>query len=162
MGDDFVTNDDDISDIFGEFAQGFAGTLRGEGEIAFPSRLDRRSLDYSIQSLKHVDEYLKWVHANRKKLTQSEWEVTVLWGGAYVGEVIRRNARGKHAWVDHEVLLEANEMARNLLPDRSTATCAVLVFGKDAFTLPLNKIARFIEEGPENSVHYYASIQCRE
>jgi hypothetical protein len=112
-----VTDHEDIGPIFGEFARGFAGTLLGEGEIAFPGKLRRELPDFSIDSLKQVDACLDHLHLTRTR----------------------------------------NRSARSLLPERTTATTAALVF-PGGFTLPLNKVACFIEEGPEHSTYYFASL----
>jgi len=43
-----------------------------------------------------------------------------------------------------------------MIPERSTPTCAFLVDDAGKMSMPLNKIARFIDEGEENSVQFFA------
>jgi hypothetical protein len=152
-----------VNDIFEEFAACFAGELKGDREIVFPRRLDRRRLDYSLESLQAVDKYLEHLHQNQPEDIGPGWLQAVLWGGAYVGEVIRRQAPREYNWVDFEEFIrEFPETTRLLGEEKQLGFCALLTPGGDNFTLPVNKMLRFIYEGPENSVHYYAGCEVRE
>jgi hypothetical protein len=152
-----------VDDDFEEFALAFTGEVQGDGEIAFPERLDQDRLDFSLPSLKVLDTYLDYLHRHRRHIDEDAWHLTVLRGGAYLGEVIRRNAKRKYHWVEYDQYVSRHPDVRKMIPERSTATAALLCVPKsDVMTMPLNKIARFIEEGPENSTHYYASVECRE
>src|SRR5262249_49742247 len=90
---------ENANDFLEDFAACFTGELDSDGEIVYPERLDRGKLDYSLPSLKVVDEYLNYLHTRRPEQMSREWLKTVLWGGAYVGEVIRRNAQRPYDWV---------------------------------------------------------------
>jgi hypothetical protein len=79
-----------------------AATLDGDGEIVHPERLDRSKLDYSLPSLKVVDDYLTYLHEHRTEQMGRDWVKVVLWGGAYVAEVIRSNAPREYNWVDFD------------------------------------------------------------
>lgn len=48
---------ENVNDIFVEFAACFAGSLGSDGEIVHPRQLKWDKLDYSLASLKIVDEY---------------------------------------------------------------------------------------------------------
>jgi hypothetical protein len=146
----------DVDDIFNEFACAFVGTIRADREVAFPSRLPRRQLDGSVDSLKVVDRYLAYVHKHRSRVPAPEWHTTVLWAGAYVGEVIRHAGGSDFRWLDYNDYMPAHPELKVLLPERTTATCGLLVRASGAMIMPLNKVARFIEEGPVNSVHFFA------
>ena len=150
-----------INDIFEQFALVFVGQFRGDGEIAFTGKLDRSRLDFSLESLQTVDSYLAYLHGRRQFPSENELQVTVLWGGAYLGEVIRRNAKRQYNWVDYDEYMPEHPRLQSILGERTVATCALLCTAT-AMTMPLNKIARFIEEGPENSTHYYASVECQQ
>ena len=106
---------ENVNDIFAEFAACFAGTLEGDSEIVFPKQLNRSNLDYSLPSLKLVDEYLKYLHENRPEQMGHEWIKAVLWGGAYVGEVIRRNASREYNWADFDVFVQEYPETTQLL-----------------------------------------------
>lgn len=79
-----------LDNIFHQFAQAFRGVVRNEGkEVAFVEELGRPDLDGSVASLLVVDRYLTTLHARGDTIPEDAWHATVLWGGAYVGEVIR-------------------------------------------------------------------------
>jgi hypothetical protein len=152
-----------VNDVFAEFAACFAGTLDADEEIVYPERLDRSKLDYSLASLKVVDDYLSFLHENRPEEMGREWVKAVLWGGAYVGEVIRRNAPREYYWVDFdEFIREYPDTTRMLGEEKQLGFCALLTPGGGGFTLPINKMLRFIHDGPEDSVYYYSACEVRE
>ena len=151
----------DINPILEEFAQWFTGEARGKGDIAFPERLRRAALDYSLDSLHVVDEYLDSLHENREVIPDEEWRVTVLRAGAYVGEVLRRETGGRWGWIDYNDYMPDHPELAAIIRDRTAATCAFLTHPQKGVRLPLNKIARYIEEGPENNTHYFVSCDIR-
>lgn len=153
---------ENVNDIFEEFARAFVGRIKSDGEIAYPKKLDRSKLDFSLPSLKILDSYLAYLHKYVRSLSADEGNKSVLWGGAYLGEVIRRNAKRKYNWIDYDEYMPQHPQLRKLIPQRDVPTCAFLVTDTDAMTMPLNKIARFIGEGPENNTHYYASVECKQ
>jgi hypothetical protein len=69
-----------MNDIFEEFAAWFVGVPDGARDVVHPERLDRTRLDYSIESLKAVDEYLGDLH--RSARTGRDWDRAALWAGA--------------------------------------------------------------------------------
>lgn len=147
----------EMDDIFNEFARAFVGTINSDKEIASPERLPRDDLDGSLDSLKLVDQYLEHLHQNRKRIDPDAWYTTVLWAGAYVGEVIRHAADlGFFHWEDYNEYMPRHPRFQGIVPERTVSTCAFLVAPDDSMSMPLNKVARSIEEGPENSVHYFA------
>ena len=71
---------------------------------------DSARLDFSVKSLKFVDDYL--VRMRKRRLTEDSEDYCklVLRCGAYVGEVVLRNARGTHFhWLDYKGALKINE-----------------------------------------------------
>jgi hypothetical protein len=148
---------ENIEPFFLEFAEAFRGNVPGNGDIAFPDHLARDALDYSLDSLRVVDDYLTHLHDRNDELTELESNNTILWGGAYVGEVIRRNGSRPWGWIDYDDYMPHRTKLKALIPERNICTCAFLASGPARMTMPLNKIARFIHDGSENSVHFYAS-----
>lgn len=148
----------EIDDIFHEFAGAFAGAFRDSKPICFSEKLDRSKLDLTLASLKAVDKYLTHLHRHKSKLKDAEWQSTVLYGGAYVGEVIRHETDNYFRWIDYEDYMAEHPDLKSMIPERTVATCAFLVDDEGSMSMPLNKIARFIDEGEENSVHFFA--QC--
>jgi hypothetical protein len=154
---------DDLNAIFNEFAGLFVGTIKDEQDIAFPATLNRQRLDGTIESLNEVDRYLVYLHENRRGIQDEEWRIKILRAGAYLGEVIRHAAPdGEFRWVDYNEYLTSNPELQKVIPNRTVATCAFLVRRSGAMSMPLNKIARFIDEGPENNVHFFASCDLKD
>ena len=145
-----------IDNIFREFASAFAGAFDNAKSICFPERLQRDALDLTLESLKHVDKYLAFLHRKKKKLVDTEWNSTVLYGGAYVGEVIRKETNNHYRWIDYNDYMPLHPDLKRMIPERTTPTCAFLVDDHGKMSMPLNKIARYIDEGEENSVHFFA------
>lgn len=149
----------ELNEIFNQFARAFVGTITSDREIALPHLLPREVLDGTLQSLLLVDEYLNHIHRQRATISMQEWDTTVLWGGAYVGEVVRHTREGEFEWIDYDEYMPRHPNLIPLIPERTVATCAFLLGPDGSMSMPLNKVARFIEEGPENSVHFFASCE---
>ena len=146
-----------LDDEFSQYAEAFLGNMIGEGDIAFRSVLNSNVLNYSIESLHEVNHYLKLLHKKAKEIANIEYQNTVVWCGAYIGEVIRRNANLAYHWVQYEEYMkDKDQRFRNLLP-YTLGTHALLITADASYvTLPINKVVRFLEEGEENNIHFYA------
>lgn len=152
----------DVNDIFNEFARCFVGTIGDGTDVAFSEALRRERLDGSLESLHVVDDYLGHLYERAREIAAPDWHRTVLRAGAYVGEVIRHSApEGAFTWVDYDDYMPQHPELKVLIPERTVATCAFLVHSSGAMSMPLNKIARFIAEGPENSVHFFAKCDMK-
>lgn len=118
--------------------------------------LKSEKLDYSVKSLKHIDNYLNEIRKNKE--VEKDWNKTVLRVGAYVGEVIRRSdEKGGWHWVDHDTALELDPIGWKDF-EKSLFTCAVLYQGGKSFCFPLGKVYKFIENGREDSVRVFARV----
>ncbi|WP_121975670.1 hypothetical protein [Acinetobacter stercoris] len=118
--------------------------------------LNPKKLDYSIESLKLIDTYLSNVRMNDLNLISDNLKFkTILRTGAYVGETIRKNDKKRTwYWVDYETAKEINpKLFKNL--EYSIAIAAVLTDGEN-FIFPLNKVVKFLQNGEEDSVFFYA------
>jgi hypothetical protein len=145
----------DINPIFENFAEMFAGRMEAPNEIAFSQQLRREALDYSFESLALVDEYLTYVHEHANEMDEDEWKPTVMRAGAYAGEVLRRASGNAWTWIDYEDYMPSHPDLQNVIPHRTAATCAFLHNQQGSMRMPLAKVARYIDEGPENSVQYF-------
>lgn len=155
----------DVNPLFEKFATFFCGRSQGQGEVAYLGQLDRAQLNFSIDSLKTVDQYATFLHENRPMQIgrEQEWINAILWGGAYVGEVIRRNAAREYSWIDFQDFIEEYPQTVHVLgQQRQIGFTALLTSGGGAFTLPINKLLRFIYDGPADSVWFYATCEVRE
>lgn len=116
--------------------------------------LDRPRLDFSVDSLRLVDDYLEAV-ATRDR-SDGETQVIVLRSGAYLGEVIRRNSSARvYHWLDYDEALRVDPRVGSF-GGKSLALMAVLWSGT-GFTFPLNKVTKFLQNGREDSTHFYAA-----
>ncbi len=69
-------------------------------DIVMPDRLDRSKLDFSLESLHVIDEYLNVVHEHEQTSVGSSLLTTIWVASLYVGEIIRRLAIHRHyQWV---------------------------------------------------------------
>lgn len=145
-----------LDDDLVEASELFTAKRKANYDVAAPSQLRRSDLDFSLDSLRHVDTYLSYVRKHRRKMSREEMEATLWWGGAYVGEVIKKISRKKYRWITHADYIAKHPKHAGILP-LTLGTQVLLLAETGDFTLPVNKVVRFIEEGPENSVHYYAT-----
>lgn len=159
----------DISSILQEFAEAFAGRVRAERDVALEVMLNRSALDYSLASLEVVDRYLDDVHDSVRPPTgwrgvfssksiesTPELDHTILWGGAYVGEVLRR-LQPAWSWMDYDDLVARDASSAKLLGPRGIGTTSLLVKADGAMTMPVNKVLRYVQEGSEHSTRHYAA-----
>ncbi|HSZ56114.1 MAG TPA: hypothetical protein VK797_10660 [Tepidisphaeraceae bacterium] len=118
--------------------------------------LDASRFDLSVESLGAMDEHLERMRL--RDLEGQDLLKFVLRGGAYVGEVIRRHTpmpRQWH-WVDYD---QAVALGPNLAGlGKGLGTIAVLWDGTDRFTFPLAKVGKYLQNGPEDSVQFYAQV----
>jgi hypothetical protein len=118
--------------------------------------LDPRKLDYSLESLKHVDEYLEKIR--KDKDVGKNWNRVVLRAGAYVGEVIRRNdSKRRWQWIDFETARSINPKFFGKL-DKTIALAAILHDEQAGFSFPLAKVEKYLDNGSEDSVHAFAQV----
>jgi hypothetical protein len=116
--------------------------------------LDREKLDFSVESLSHIDDYLDALHADPPASVDDVLPV-VLRCGAYVGEVIRRNSHDLH-WVAFKEAAKYSAFVKGL--EHSAATAGILWRDAENMCFPLAKICKFIENGREESVHSFARV----
>lgn len=117
--------------------------------------LDSSKLDYSINSLAHVDNYLESVRT--KKIKPKEKLVLVLRAGAYVGEVLRKNdPNRKWNWLSFE---QASKLDKKTFEKfgKSISTIAVL-HSEGGFVFPLGKVEKYLVNGSEDSVKFFVQV----
>jgi len=118
--------------------------------------LDRRRLDFSVESLKHVNEYLEAIR--KDKDVEKDWTRVVLRAGAYVGEVIRKNDKKvQWRWIDHEGFTQAEPKLSESF-GKTVATAAVLYDGNKGFVFPLAKVEKYLNNGAEDDVYFFAQV----
>lgn len=155
----FVTDcETELDAQMAEVADFFTGRFAGETDVVCRGALDRSALDYSLPSLRAVNRWLVALSAELAGNDDLPGE-TVMWAGAYVGEVIRRSADQPYHWVRWvDYMATQAEGLRSVLPE-TFGTQFLLVADDGAMTMPINKVCRFLDEGPENDLHFYAAAE---
>jgi hypothetical protein len=150
----------DIVSLVPVLCDGFIGKATfAEGGIALVQHLPQARLDFSVESLHFLDEYLPHVAENLKVIDQQSITNTILGAGCYVGETIRRNSTIKFRWENyHDYFSTRPQLAAIFIEEIGTA--AVLA-APDQMTAPISKVVRFLYEGPENNIHFYATGYLR-
>jgi hypothetical protein len=120
--------------------------------------LSKEKLDFSIESLSHVEEYLDVVR--KQKHTGKPLHILVLRAGGYVGEVIRRHAKHKRwHWLDYA---EAGKLDPDIVPLGKTIHTAAILWdakkGGGRFVFPLGKVMKYLQNGQEDSVKFFAEV----
>jgi hypothetical protein len=120
--------------------------------------LDTARLDFTVESLELVDDYLEKMRV--KTLDDEAAFRLVLRCGAYVGEVILRNATDKtYHWLDYKEALEVTKMLADF--GESLGTVAVLWDSNTGLSFPMGKVVKFLENGREDSVHFFARAKLQ-
>ncbi|MBS3175599.1 hypothetical protein J4440_06990 [Candidatus Woesearchaeota archaeon] len=125
-------------------------------DIPYAEKLDRSKLDFSVASLRYVDEYLKIVR--KKKLNDRQKALICLRCGTYCGEVIRKNTFDLE-WItyEQEILLE-NYMGKFKV--KKDPIYSYFLYGKHAKSLsqPIQKVIKFFENGEGDSLEFFAKM----
>jgi hypothetical protein len=117
--------------------------------------LDATRLDFTVESLAFVDDYLDQMR--QRQLDDEGYGKLVLRCGAYVGEVILRNAKTRtYHWLDYKGALKINKIIADFGEDLGSA--AVLWDSETGLTFPLAKVQKFLDNGREDSVHFFAKV----
>jgi hypothetical protein len=141
---------------------GFCAALTGRGSVQggfpFAERLDSSTLDYSLESLLALDRFLDHLHVHAEDIEGQQYTNIVLAAGCYVGEVMRRLTGEKFRWVNYADYFPDHADLSHIPEGPGTAAVLVSADG-ESMRLPLNKIARYIGEGPENSTHFFVAAE---
>jgi hypothetical protein len=126
-------------------------------DILLPERLDRRQLDFTLESLHIVDRYLNDVHDDDQGTVGASL-LTTIWAAAmYTGEVIRRAAPARgFDWVTigDELAAEAGGTTTNQL---DIGAVRALRARDGEMVMPSRAVLRVILRGQKaRSVHSFA------
>ena len=116
--------------------------------------LDSPKLNYSVDTLSHLEEFL--VTVQRDKLTDEQKAVVVLRCGAYLGEVVRRHSKPEFHWLGFSEAAKLSTQVGAL--GMSLGTSGVLYRQPDEFAFPLGKVGKFLESGEGESVRMFAAV----
>ena len=104
------------------------------GGLPLQEQLPVAQLDYSVQSLRVLDAYLTAAHAVSGGLEHGTLSNLSLAGGAYLGEVVRRNAGGYWTWTNYEDFFSKRPADPEM--SKSVNNCALLL-GPGIAVLPM-------------------------
>ena len=94
--------------------------------------LSRERLDFSLDSLKHIDEYLEALHVQPP--TDQDLTRVVLRCGAYVGEVIRRHSKEDFHWLAFPEAARLSPVVKSLGMGLGTARIASIFLRRSLFS----------------------------
>ncbi len=117
--------------------------------------LDEKTLDLSLESLRHVDAYLEALHGKPPE-DEDQTVRVVLRCGAYVGEVIRKKSPDKMHWVAFKEAARYSAFAKRL--GYSLGTLGILWRDTENMCFPLAKVCKFLENGSEDGVYFFARM----
>lgn len=105
-----------------------------DGGLPLAQQLPSSQLDFSVQSLHALDRYLAAVHAQKHSLEEKPHSNLVVGAGAYIGEVLRRNANKTWDWINYADYFSTRP-ANADIPENINS-CAMLV-GSGFVVLPM-------------------------
>jgi hypothetical protein len=149
----------DIVSMVPDFCDVFVGRAPVAGGLPFPDRIERERLDLSLESLHAVDRYLDFLHEYATEIGDQEYTNVVLAAGCYVGEVFRAVSPTTYRWMNRDDYVRRRPDMAKMLPEHQPGVAAMLVADSGKMWLPLNKIARYIGEGPENNTHFFVAAE---
>jgi hypothetical protein len=120
-------------------------------------------LDYSTESLKHIDVALQRLHdqlpegVDGKDLAAAgqQLQFVTFSFGSYVGEVLRRQMGPDARWDGFGSF--SNEEKELFGPEENLGNAFVIRYA-DGVTFPLSKVLKFLQNGGEDSTYYYARV----
>ena len=138
---------------------GFCFTLLGQsrlstGGLPLEGELPREQLDFSLDSLRHLDSYLARVREQAGKLPeQTEMNLVVL-AGAYLGEVVRSSAPTRWLWEPYDDYARAHPDFAERRPRQ--AIVMALLDSPDESAYPMANVAAILRGVPVQSCHEFA------
>jgi len=119
--------------------------------------LDTSRLDFTVESLGFVDDYLHQIRNRNLDEGGDDYYKLVLRCGAYVGEVILRNAKGRtFHWLDYKGALKINKSIADF--GEGLGSAAALWDSDSGLWFPLAKVQKFLDNGREDSVQFFAKV----
>jgi hypothetical protein len=125
-------------------------------DILLPECLDRSRLDFSVESLHVIDEYLSVVHEYEQNSVGSSLLTTIWVASLYVGEIIRREAtHRRYQWIT--IGDEAPSSGGTTTSQMDLGSLRALRAQDGDLCLPSRAVLRVILRGEKaRSVHSFA------
>ena len=119
--------------------------------------LQTEKLDYSLDSLKYVDEYLSKFRAERGSFNDNDQDIitVALRCGAYTGEVMRRSGKKEFTWLTFDQAVKKCGFPKEW---SGLSTVYVLNYGESGVMMPIGKVLKFLDNGEEDSLYFFAQL----
>jgi len=129
-------------------------------EMPFYNFIDFKKLDFSVESLNHLDNYLDKIRKNKKNLSNEKLMKVIIRCGTYLGEVIRKTNPKKFKWIKYDEAYKiANKDGKKFLDYLGKdLTNSFILYDSKNFNFPLAKPLKFIENGREDSLIGFAML----
>jgi hypothetical protein len=128
-----------------------------EKELPLPNQEILSSIvnNYSLNSLKNIENYLDSIRY--LEYLEQDYNRIVLRVGAYVGEVIKMNSKKEYHWYDFKTAIKLQPTMKDW--EEQIEVVAVLHSNRtEEATFPINKVCKYIENGSEDSLYFYAQV----
>src|SRR5260221_2727369 len=145
-------------DALSELGQMFASPeLVADDPTPGSELLDASRLDFSLGSLAFVDDYLDKMRKRKLDEGGEDYSKLVLRCGAYIGEVIFRNAQGTtFHWLDYKGAVKINKDIADF--GEGLGSAAGFWDRDTALWFALSKVQKFLDNGREDSVQFFAEV----
>jgi len=112
-----------------------------DNETPFSNFLKCDKLNFSVESLNYVDDYLDMVRKNKKKLNNDQLMKVIIRCGTYLGEVIRKANPKKFKWVTYEQAYKISKKEGKEFLDYlgRDLTTSFIIYDSKNLTFPLAK-----------------------
>ncbi|WP_300391971.1 hypothetical protein [Henriciella sp.] len=140
----------------------------GDSLILLPNRLDKSKLDYSLESLSEVDEWLRDIHtinklqadegrAGESLISDGRGDNSVMFAGLYLGEVIRMNSNLGWQWQRFDRFIANNPYFTEHYGYEPGFDSFVLV-GPQGVATPINTALKRVLLGKEESLRFIGDL----
>lgn len=143
-------------------------SAQGDSLILLPNRLQKDRLDFSLESLKVMDDWLRDIHtinklqaeagqAGEALISDGRGDNSVMFAGLYLGEVIRANSDLQWRWERFDRFIAANPYFTEHYGEDAGLDSFVLV-GPQGVATPINTALKRVLMGKEESLHFIGTL----
>lgn len=140
----------------------------GNNLILLPNRLDKSKLDFSLDSLNEMDDWLRDIHtinklqaeegkAGESLISDGRGDNSVMFAGLYLGEVIRANSDMEWRWERFDRFISDNPYFTEHYGYEAGLDSFVLVSPQGVAT-PINTALKRVLFGQEENLHFIGSF----
>ena len=150
-----------LNQLASQYLEVFQNNGEFEGGLSFQTKLIRCNLDFSIESLKRVDDLLDQIRLRVKPQFDQFLSVHANQNFLYllcfyVGHCVAVNSKQQIVWLDYSEMSETFPEYKAMYPE-CFATSATCLFEKTGFFIPLSSIQeRLFTDPPGKSVAFSA------